>query len=140
MTLYHFIAAPADDTKQLTVQKLKSKINSPPNDVADIYPFNIPDFKVIFIAFFLHFLSHRYKLRTFFARIYFDYNQRHQKSLIFYNFPFFSFFSFSQSLCYIIRTLLFLLNTFSFLSFSFSSSAISPRLCNNADRLEHWTA
>ncbi|KAJ3054411.1 hypothetical protein HK097_001882 [Rhizophlyctis rosea] len=43
---YLFVSAPADPTKQDTVNKLKDKIASKHNDHAEIFPFSLPDFKV----------------------------------------------------------------------------------------------
>ncbi|KAJ3300159.1 hypothetical protein HK104_003769 [Borealophlyctis nickersoniae] len=43
---YLFLSAPADPTKQDTVNKLKDKIASKAHDYAEIYPFSLPDFKV----------------------------------------------------------------------------------------------
>ncbi|KAJ3043755.1 hypothetical protein HDV00_004161 [Rhizophlyctis rosea] len=43
---YLFISAPADPTKQDAVNKLKEKIASKHNELAEIFPFTLPDFKV----------------------------------------------------------------------------------------------
>jgi hypothetical protein len=41
-----FISAPANPTKKDTIDKLKDRMTK--HESADIYPFSIPDFKVIF--------------------------------------------------------------------------------------------
>jgi hypothetical protein len=43
-----FVSAPADPTKTETVSKLRDKISSKANDLADVSPFNLPEFKVIY--------------------------------------------------------------------------------------------
>ncbi|KAI8912114.1 ATPase, V1 complex, subunit C [Powellomyces hirtus] len=45
-TPYMFISAPADPTKQDTVNKLKDKLASKSNDYAEVFPFTLPEFKV----------------------------------------------------------------------------------------------
>ncbi|KAJ3019931.1 hypothetical protein HKX48_001575 [Thoreauomyces humboldtii] len=45
-TPFMFICAPADPTKQDTVNKLKDKIASKSNDHAEVFPFSLPEFKV----------------------------------------------------------------------------------------------
>lgn len=46
MPHYQFIAAPAEKTKQATVEHLRAAIATPPHDHAEVFPFEIPDFKV----------------------------------------------------------------------------------------------
>ncbi|KAJ3167160.1 hypothetical protein HDU88_002497 [Geranomyces variabilis] len=45
-TPFLFIAAPADPTKQDTVNKLRDKLASKHNDYAEVFPFSLPEFKV----------------------------------------------------------------------------------------------
>ncbi|KAI9098076.1 ATPase, V1 complex, subunit C [Phlyctochytrium arcticum] len=42
---YTFIAAPADPTKQDTVNKVRDKLASKHNDLSEIFPFQLPEFK-----------------------------------------------------------------------------------------------
>jgi V-type H+-transporting ATPase subunit C len=41
-----FLSAPADPTKADAVNKLRDKLSSKNNDIAEVYPFNLPDLKV----------------------------------------------------------------------------------------------
>lgn len=43
---YQFISAPADNTKEMTLQKLKAKVATGSNELAEVAPLPIPDFKV----------------------------------------------------------------------------------------------
>jgi hypothetical protein len=48
---YFFIAVPNDGSKQLTLQKLRSKIAAQPsNNFAEVFSLNIPDLKVLEIS------------------------------------------------------------------------------------------
>ncbi len=42
---YQFIAAPADSTKQQTIDKLRQKVAVGAEPMAELAPFDIPDFK-----------------------------------------------------------------------------------------------
>ena len=44
--IYRFIAAPADKTKQQTLDATKRVLSASPNDIAEVYVFDIPELKV----------------------------------------------------------------------------------------------
>ena len=46
MVHYQFIAAPAEKTKRATLENLQAKVAVAPNDLCEVFAFDIPDFKV----------------------------------------------------------------------------------------------
>lgn len=47
--IYLLISAPADPTKQDTVNKLKGAISAKAHDLANVHPFALPEFKVNYV-------------------------------------------------------------------------------------------